>query len=147
LNTLLLLSALSGWNYDGFCDEPQPGAASPAPASAGVNVIVDDRPAARRDPAPPPIASTGPVVAPTREERPASPATAPAVGPTVWHLADAGGQVWNHTDAAWLRSWVESRNQAIARARLGAVPGPFQAPRAPYATPSTCPGNRCPRAR
>jgi hypothetical protein len=48
----------------------------------------------------------------TASDRP--PSASKAAKPTVWQLADASGQVWTHTDRAWLKQWVSLRNQALA---------------------------------
>lgn len=152
LNTLLLLTILSGWSYEGFCSEP-----GEVQAASSAYEPPEDRP--RPIPAPSPVpappAPSLPVVPPaepqppseTRANPPAVPpvvnAVIPPPAPTVWQLADAKGQVWKHTDATWLRRWVESRNRAMRTVNVSAVP--TFAPR--YAAQSYCTGNRCYRGR
>src|SRR4051794_12412012 len=94
---LLLVTALVGqWRYEGFTS---------APAGAG------PEPAARLVPT---VAAPA-VVPPTPTSTPPPPnvkVDAPAP-PTLWRLADAGGQIWEHANPEWLRFWVGEHNASL----------------------------------
>ncbi|MCA1685770.1 MAG: hypothetical protein LC745_07230 [Planctomycetia bacterium] len=140
---LIVLTALSSWGYEGFCSEPTDDVRS-SHSEEGRDHPDGPSPAPRTPPKVKP-----PAVEPARSE-PATPPTAPAVTqvyapppPTVWRLADANGQVWEHPDPSWLRRWVDSRNNAMG-ATYRPSPRSFgpQIPAAYY-----CTGTRCYRAR
>ncbi len=147
MNTLLLLTVFSSWNYEGFCSDPGD---LPTVSSAYEEPVERPRPVPAR-PAPPVVPAVIPPVEPpskTVTTPPAVPAVVkkviPAPAPTVWQIADANGQVWKHTDAAWLRRWVESRDRTLRTVKFRAVPN-YSSPS--YSAPSTCTGNRCYRGR
>ncbi len=82
-----------------------------------------------------------------RRPRPPPPSSSwfpPAACARFWRLADASGQVWEHTNAEWLtRRWVASRNQALKR-----PPARIFRPVVPPATYTTnCANGRCYRGR
>ncbi|HEV3167387.1 MAG TPA: hypothetical protein VGZ22_25480 [Isosphaeraceae bacterium] len=64
--------------------------------------------------------------------------------PTIWQMADSGGQVWTHTDPSWLRQWVSQRNQDLANAaairQRTVVPLYWTVPMG-----GSCPTGNCPR--
>ncbi len=144
--TLLALTALWGWTYEGFCSDP--GGDAPV-----VKVIVVPKVSPDSAPSPPP-GRPAPAVAPPAEpppiaiepRLPAPPAVKlwyPPAQPTLWRLADASGQVWEHTNAEWLTRWVASRNQALKR-----PPARIFRPVVPPATYTTnCANGRCYRNR
>src|SRR4051794_562854 len=67
----------------------------------------------------PPRAPYPPPCGPTP---PSPPAAAPPAPPAVYYLADSTGAVWQHADAAYLSSWVASRNADLARQAPAAPP-------------------------
>lgn len=74
-----------------------------------------------------------PPAAPAPPHKPeARPVTPP---PPIYRLADAAGQVWEHTDPDALRAWVDRRNAQLIR--------PASVPWYPART--QCPTGRCPR--
>jgi hypothetical protein len=83
------------------------------------------------------------------QSAPALPPTAPkAAAPAVWQLADDTGMIWTHSDPAWLRQWVNLRNEAVATvgARSNPNRGVPLAPAYRFAPSSNCSGGFC-RAR
>jgi hypothetical protein len=98
----LALSLVGGWTYAGLLAEPSappkpPDAAlvsARAPAEAKTNAV-----------------KTTPVVARASVPTPTPPAPPPAsTRPTLYRLADATGQTWEHADPAYLSSFVATRN-------------------------------------
>jgi hypothetical protein len=151
MTTIIAALALGGWGYGGFLDEPSspmpPAASAPAPQPP------EPGPLTRQEPRPPevpretvipkpPAASltqepasepaTRPVVVatPVVKPEPARPAVS-QLPPVVYRLADSAGQVWEHADPNWLRTFVEERNRSIVIA--------------PAFLPTSCVGGRCPR--
>jgi capsular polysaccharide biosynthesis protein len=95
MSKLLLLGALAGWGYDGFASDP------------------GDHPVNRSEPAVLPTPHTpAPPAAPVAPP----PAVAPGVA-TVWRLADAAGQVWEHADLPTLQRFIHERNDRLRYAR------------------------------
>ena len=136
--TILLLTAIDGWGYEGFASEPGPvpqtrttpetkPAAPPAPPAVPPPVV----------PPPPPATTETPKAKPSAKAVAPPPprAAAPPVVPQ-YRLADATGQVWQHADADWLRRWVASRNAAVR---------PVTTYAGPRATAPACANGRCPR--
>lgn len=138
MTLILTLAALTGWGYDGFALDPS----RPRPAQDAVAPHLS-----ARKQSPPPVL---PATARPKPEAPAPLATAPlATAPTVWRLADARGQVWEHTDLNWLRQWVRQRNSAPVVPTAPptypvAAPQPWNWNVAPSYN-SSCPSGRCPR--
>ena len=135
MKLLIVAAALSNWSYDGFVSDPP----KPQPAAPQERAVA------------PPAAKTSPPEHAARAEKsaPAAPAVKerkPAAErwtfapdqSTSWRLADSSGQVWEHTDSAWLSRWVADRNAQIGQAR-GAPPiGPPTAGGSVICTPSGC---------
>ncbi len=123
MTSILALAALGSWSYAGFLAEPSP-TPTPPPASAPDRPAVDvpdDDPAEEPEDEP--------------EEQPEASPTAPtATLPTRYRLADAGGQVWEHPDPAYLKSFVEARNRQSVQQRYYQPLG---------ARPASCAGGRC----
>jgi hypothetical protein len=164
--TLLLLTAVSGWNYDGFVaesDEPRSAArredpwnGDPAPivpaTSKPLSVVSIELPV-KPELATPHSQPTTEVkselttrnMPPTTAREVAAPgkaAGAPPVVPTVWRLSDSSGQAWDHVDSAWLARWVASRNAELARQRVAAPAYPTAYRGAPVCTTGRCPQGR-----
>ena len=119
MTSILALAALGSWTYAGFLAEPTPAPPTPPPASAPIRPIdVESKTAPSSKPEP------------SHEAPPVQAATTP----TRYRLADAGGQVWEHADPAYLRSFVETRNRSSVRQPY------FQLLRAPS---SRCAYGRC----
>jgi hypothetical protein len=119
----LALSVLGTWSYAGFLAEPSPTPVpSPTPA-----------PAPKLPPAPSapiPLEPEQPLI-PAEAPRqaylcpPKAPAKRPPVSsspilpsPTLYRLADASGQTWEHPDPAYLSGFVEDRNRRFASVSL-----------------------------
>jgi hypothetical protein len=160
--TLLLLTAISGWTYDGFVaesDEPKsparredPWNGDPAPtlpaSSKQLSVVSSDLPVkselTTRNPQPTtPVNSdlTTQDSQPTTAREVAPPGKAagpPPVVPTVWRLSDSSGQAWDHIDPAWLARWVVSRNAELARQRVAVAAYPTAYRGAPVCTTGRC---------
>jgi hypothetical protein len=139
VNALILLSAISAWEYDGFVSDPG-DSVNPSPAGAAAPEIPAIPPPAVSPEAP--KAHVAPAARPREEAaaRPTPPAAAAnrAATPALWRLADASGQVWEHTDPAWLKTWVQSRNGELQRASA-----PVYSPMQSVFAPAGCPGGRC----
>jgi hypothetical protein len=164
--TLLLLTAISGWNYDGFVAEPDgpksstrredPWNGDPAPtllaSSKQLSVVSSELPVksdlATRNPQPTTEVKSELTTRnsqPTTAREVAPPGKAaepPPVVPTVWRLSDSSGQAWDHVDPAWLARWVASRNAELARQRVAVAAYPTA-----YRGAPVCTTGRCPRSR
>lgn len=145
MNALMLITALAGWSYDGFSGDP----VKEEPASHPV-VSSEGRPQTLATA--PPLTPSHNVVSPVahlaipRVTTPPPPLvrqTVSSFNPAVWRLADANGQVWEHTDPDWLRRWVESRNHSLGKAYAPAAQG--FAPS--YPASNYCTGPHCYRGR
>ena len=90
--------------------------------------------------APPKIAPKPATVAKAMPPRTVNPKSRPRVvappRPTSWRLADASGQVWEHTDPNHLRRWVAYRNAMLTGSWYDASIGPPGGP---------CTSGRCDR--
>ena len=137
MTLILALALLSGWGYDGFVQDP----ARARPAHEEVSPA--DQPESFRHA----VASKGSRPAPPILPASALPKAEASAAPTVWRLADARGQVWEHTDPNWLRQWIQQRNAAPV---LQPPPPTWNATPPPTwnVAPSfysSCPSGRCPR--
>ncbi len=110
----LTLAALGPWTYAGFLAEPS---RSPPPASSLAFPRIDLR---RYEVAPPMTTRVVPKVTsrpepPQQKKRESAPPVAPSlpVEAIRYRLADATGQVWEHSDPAWLQAFVVDRNQRM----------------------------------
>jgi hypothetical protein len=161
--TLLLLTAVSGWNYDGFVAEPDepkssarredPWNGDPAPTRLPAPVRLPASPTA--DTTKGTLSNTSRGRSGVRDEPakkttavqeigPTGRAAAPLtpVVPTVWRLSDSSGQAWDHVDPTWLARWVESRNAELARQRVAVAAYPTVYRGAPVCTTGRCPKTR-----
>jgi hypothetical protein len=120
--SILALSVLGAWSYAGFLAERSP-APPPEPTAAPAPIHLE--PEEPREPAeaprqeqPPP-----PPMAPTTKPAAAPPPLPPA--PTLYRLSDASGQVWEHSNPAYLSGFIEDRNRWLESASSS-----YTAPRA-----------------
>lgn len=102
---------------------PEPGVPAPAPPPV---------PPAIARPAEPPAP-----IPPAALKQSAPPPPPPA--PTIWRLADATGQVWQHTDPAQLSAFVADRNRWFAHPAYSAPAPPA------YRARGRCGPSGCPR--
>ncbi len=121
----LALAALGPWTYAGFLAEPSPPPPPPSPtvSSPAPPPIPSSRPEADSQPS---AASVESEVFPRLEvetprakkpepEPPVAPSSAP---PAIqYRMADLGGQVWEHPDPTWLRTFVLDRNRRFFGSR------------------------------
>jgi hypothetical protein len=121
--SILALSVLGAWSYAGFLAEPIP-VPVPAPIPAPAPYV----PPAPTAPIPlEPEQPTKPAEAPRQDFvcPPKVPAKKPLISapsnqprPTLYRLADALGQTWEHPDPAYLSGFVEDRNRRYASVSL-----------------------------
>jgi hypothetical protein len=108
---LLMIALMGGWRYEGFASDPAGSGSGPGPTAihappGGVSPPSDvGRVAA--DSITVPIGVPTPTVPPPALPAPEMP---PEATPALWRLADARGQVWEHTDPDWLGYWVDQCN-------------------------------------
>jgi hypothetical protein len=124
MTTLIVAAALAApWSYGGFAGDLEDGripSVTIVPRSKRPNSlegIIDFRansPAQQSEGRATSPARSSPGIARSASAVPK--VATEAATPTLYRLADASGKVWEHTDPAWLRRWVESRNAA----RMGA---------------------------
>ena len=128
LPAVFTLIAVSSWTYAGFLARPTP---APTPAPTPTPAVPTGSPVSgpATPPPAPPVVVGPPTVAPkaassspdpsppgpepTEEDPPSSPTE-----PRRYQLADVTGQVWEHTDPAWLQEFVRDRNRRL----LGSPP-------------------------
>ena len=146
MTSIIASALIAGWGYGNFLAEPappKPPTAPPAvvlPVSAppvvaftnltpGVRYFTPATPPPRckcdscecnasppvvNAPMPPP--SMPPEVAPIAPKAARTRPRPPPAAPVRYRLADATGQIWDHTDPAYLSNFVASRNAARAYA-------------------------------
>jgi hypothetical protein len=136
--SLLAATVVGSWTYAGFLAEPAPTPA-PAPAApvASVRTVAEALLERTKEEAPPaPNPNPAPAPAPATKPEATPPPIAPS--PTRHRLTDATGQIWEHTDPAYLARFVATRN--------GSFPNPpvtFTYSSAQPARASRCSGGRC----
>ena len=116
LPVVFTLAAVSSWTYPGFLARPT---ATPAPIPTPPPAVPTGSPASGpANPAPlvevvPPVdPPESPPNPPAPEPTGEDPAHAPTE-PRRYQMADIGGQVWEHTDLAWLQEFVRDRNRRL----------------------------------
>lgn len=118
MTSILALAALGSWTYAGFLAEPTPAPPAPPPASAPSRPIEPEKilePAPKPGPQDPFEPEEEPEEEP--EKQPEAPPASTATSPTRYRLADASGQVWEHSDPVNLQSFVEARNRSFVQQR------------------------------
>jgi hypothetical protein len=140
---LLIASLFADWRYGGFASDPAPSEPVDSRPAQPVPVVVAPEPDAVAPPAslvappPPPAAPPPPPAAPPDADKPpvaepplpSIPRPAPKKPrtirveappqPSLWHLADRSGQVWEDPDPDRLRRWVAYRDASLTAARPG----------------------------
>jgi outer membrane biosynthesis protein TonB len=116
MTSILALAAIGSWTYAGFLAEPTSTLPTPTPPPAPTRPAdVEPKVEPASNPAPEPEEESE--EEPEPEQKPEAPAVPTATLPTRYRLADAGGQVWEHADPVYLRSFVEARNRSFVQQR------------------------------
>ena len=122
----LALTLVGGWTYAGLLAEPSTTPKPPEAAQVSAKATADAKTEAVK---PSPVVAGAP--APTSPPQTQSASTRP----TLYRLADATGQSWEHADPAYLSSFVASRNVSAAST--------FTYSTAPATSAAQCVTGRC----
>jgi hypothetical protein len=103
--SILAASVVGSWTYAGFLAQPKP---KPAPPAASAPIV----PAGETGTKPAESSPDSTIPNPAAATKP--PASPPPISPKPkrYRLTDASGQTWEHTDPAYLSSFVEALNNA-----------------------------------
>ena len=124
----LALTLVGGWTYAGLLAEPSTTPKPPEAAQVSAKATADAKTEAVK---PSPVVAGAPAPAPTSPPQTQSASTRP----TLYRLADATGQSWEHADPAYLSSFVASRNVSAAST--------FTYSTAPATSAAQCATGRC----
>ena len=100
-------ASLGAWTYSGFLAPPAIPAVQPVPPPVSPPSEPPAAPAPQPAEVEPAAAPPPPPLASKPDPAPASPAG------TLYRLADASGQVWEHADPTWLQEFVLDRNRQL----------------------------------
>ena len=100
----LALTLVGGWTYASLLAEPSPAPKPPDAALVSAMAPADAK-----------TGSVKPSPALARASSPTSPTPPPASArPSLYRLADATGQAWEHADPAYLSNFIAARNASAA---------------------------------